>query len=44
MSGFGPDGRDLSIMIPTYNCAALLAETLNALKRQTLDDLIEGEL
>ncbi|HLK16569.1 MAG TPA: glycosyltransferase family 2 protein [Fimbriimonadaceae bacterium] len=37
MSAFGPAGRELSIMIPTYNCAELLKETLEALARQTLD-------
>jgi glycosyltransferase involved in cell wall biosynthesis len=37
MSGFGLHGKDLSIMIPHYNCTELLKETLDALKSQTLD-------
>ncbi len=37
MSGFGPKGRDLSIMIPTFNAGELLRDTLSSLDSQTLD-------
>lgn len=39
-SGLGKRGANLSIMIPTYNCAQYLVETLKSLKSQSrsLDD------
>ncbi len=34
---FGPGGRHLSVMIPTFNCAAYLGATLQSLRDQGLD-------
>lgn len=35
--GFGVDGADLSIMVPTYNCAAFLGTALDSLRGQGVD-------
>jgi hypothetical protein len=35
--GFGVDGADLSIMIPTYHCAAYLGTALDSLRDQGVD-------
>lgn len=35
--GFGVDGADLSIMIPTFNCAAYLGAALDSLRDQGVD-------
>lgn len=35
--GFGVDGADLSIMVPTYNCAPFLGATLDSLRDQGVD-------
>jgi hypothetical protein len=37
MQGFGVDGADLAILIPTYNCAAFLGTTLASLRDQGVD-------
>lgn len=35
--GFGVDGADLSIMIPTYNCAGYLGVALDSIRGQGID-------
>ncbi len=37
MHGFGDDGVDLAILIPTYNCAAFLGTTLAGLRDQGVE-------